>query len=90
MTTNLRKRSYKGIHHYRLKDTSARKEAIFAKSWRQYNEENPNFLKELLGKEPTDEQVELLSTLVQWCGTKFGFRFVDEVVKKCIGIIKTE
>jgi len=80
--------NFKGRNSYRLKDTSTRKEQIFAKAWREYNKENPNFLKDLLGEEPTEEQIEILSTLMQWMGTKYGIRLLEETLKKCTGMIK--
>lgn len=80
--------NFKGRNSYRLKDTSTRKEAVFSKTWREYNQENPNLLKDLLGEEPTQEQIEVLCTLVQWFGTSKGFKLLDEIMRKCTGMIK--
>lgn len=80
--------NFKGRNSYRLKDTSTRKEQVFAKTWRELNKEHPNLIKNLLGEDPTDEQIEVLCTLVQWFGTREGFKFVDETMKKCTGLIK--
>jgi hypothetical protein len=82
------RKKIRGRNSYRLKDVSNRKEIIFAKSWEIFVTENPNTIKDILGEEPTDEQVELLSTLVQWLGSSKGFVFCDQTVRKCLGILK--
>jgi hypothetical protein len=89
MTTNIKpKRNYRGRNANRLKYPDARKEVVFSKAWKDWNIDHPNTIKDILGEEPTDEQVELLSTLVQWLGSSKGFVFCDQTVRKCLGILK--
>lgn len=89
MTTNIKpKRNYRGRNANRLKYPDSGKEVIFSKAWREFNTDHPNAIKDMLGEEPTDEQVELLSTLFQWLGSKNGFVLVDQTVRKCLGILK--
>lgn len=82
------KRNYRGRNHNRLKYPNTDKESTLAKSWKELNVENPSLIKDMLGEEPTEEQVELLSTMAQWLGSPVGFKFIDATIKKCLGIVK--
>lgn len=84
----MKKIVHKGINAYRLQDTGNRKEIVYAKAWRELNRLEPDFLKKLLGREPTENDAEIAATVIQWLGTKSGANMVEDCLKKSTGLVK--
>lgn len=79
---------HKGVNQNRLNDTRNRREIVFAREWRDFNRLNPEFLSSLLGREATQEDAETAASVIQYLGTKEGWKNLQEILKKCIGMIK--
>lgn len=79
---------HKGVNHYRLNNSANRREAVFCKQWRELNRLNPNFLSSLLGREATQQDAEVAATVLQYLGTREGFKELEEMIKKSTGLIK--
>lgn len=79
---------HKGVNDYRLKDTRNRREAVFAKHWREMNRLNPKLLSNLLGREVTQEDATVAATVVQYLGQKEGFKELEEMIKRSMGLVK--
>jgi hypothetical protein len=79
---------HKGVNSHRLNDSSNRKEAVFAKYWKELNRLDPTFLPRLMGREVTQVDAEVAATVVQYFGTREGFKELQEMVKKASGLIK--
>jgi hypothetical protein len=82
------KLTHRGANDHRLQDSKNRREAVFAKQWRELNRLNPNFLSSLLGREATQQDAEVAATVLQYLGTREGFKELEEMIKKSTGLIK--
>lgn len=78
---------HRGYKDHQLKDTSRRKEIIFAKGWRELNRLDPDFLSRLLGRPATQDDAIIAATVVQWLGEKKGIQFLEDNLKKCQGMV---
>ena len=83
----MNKIQYKGVHSYRLQDSSNKKEILFNKAWKDLNKNDPDFIAELLMRQPTNEDIEAMSTILQWLGTSYGFLWLEKITDKCRGMI---
>lgn len=84
----MQKLTHRGANDHRLQDSKNRREAVFCKQWRELNRLNPNFLSSLLGREATQQDAETAATVVQYLGTREGFKELEEMIKKSTGLIK--
>lgn len=85
----MQKLVHNGLKSYLLQDSKHRKQIVFARAWKELQKNRPDLLEKLLEKNPTQEDATNLATLIQWLGGD-GFKWLEEIMKKCNGLIKVE
>jgi len=81
---------YGGFHNFRLKFRENYKESIFVREWANFLKQNPTLLKELLNEDgvkhaphPSERDIQIVTTVIQFLGTKEGQSFIKRVMRKC-------
>jgi hypothetical protein len=81
---------HEGLHAYRLKPNMDNpREVAFAEQW-QHEQDFGRVLSHLLGSgdiggevTPSERDIEVAATVIQWLGSAVGQSFLEQVTKRC-------